>query len=406
MILITNFLFSLVFFTLVFYYFKNFSYFLTHIYPFAIFFGGYITIGSTGIHVAEIFTILLLLKKPFIKKSYNQLDFNFILFFSLSFIILTFNSSLNFLYFKTILRFFEIIVVYFIYSKYSSIIRQQDIHKSFSLILIVVLTISAINLWFISIYDSHAWMKILVNWGYIPKNIENYGYIDSWSANNSVQGNYLVEHQYGIMLVSSFYLSLARKKYLIVLATYFFLFLTIQSATIQISFLLSIFYYHTFNKPYKILLYLFLILIISSGIIKYLEELNLILNQIIYLFQYGKIVEITSGFIRLYYIIEGFSHPSFNWLTGLGLNIFNYDIHPHEMLTYFYLIYGLPSALMFILIFYNLINKTYINSSTNNLLKSYFLFAFFASFGVNYFTSIVTFFPFILFSTYPKFIND
>jgi hypothetical protein len=60
-------------------------------------------------------------------------------------------------------------------------------------------------------------MKILIKLGYIPQNIESYGYLDSWSSNNSVQGNYLVEHQYGIMLVSSFYLSFARKKYLIVI---------------------------------------------------------------------------------------------------------------------------------------------------------------------------------------------
>jgi hypothetical protein len=404
MIFVINILFLLLFFTLIFYYFKNFSYFLTQIYPFAIFFGGYITFGSTGIHVAEIFTILLLLKNPFIKKAYNELDIIIILFFSLSFIILTFNSSLNFLYFKTIFRFFEIIIVYFIYSKYSSIIRQQDIHKTFSIILIVVLIISAINLLFISFYDSYAWMKILINLGYIPKNVESYGYIDSWSSNNSVQGNYLVEHQYGFMLVSAFYLSLIRKNYLIVLATFFFLFLTIHSSTIQISFLLSLFFYYTSTKSYKVPLYLFLLLILSFGVFKYGEELNLILDQVIYLFQYGKIVEISSGFVRLYYLIEGYSHPSYNWLTGFGTDIFNYNIRPHEMLTYFHFIYGLPSTVLFILIFYNRFQKTYFNASMNNLLKSFFLFAFIASFGINYFTSIVTFFPFILFLTYPKFV--
>jgi len=406
MILASNILFLIIFFALLFYYFKNFSYLITFIFPFAIFFGSYISFGGTAIHVAEIFTPLLLLKNPFAKKNYNQLDIIFFIFFILGFFNLTFNSPLNFLYLKTIMRFFEILIVYFTYSKYGSIIKLHDIHKSFLSILILILIISVFNLIFISFYDSYAWMKLLIKLGYIPQNVESYGYLDSWSSNNSVQGNYLIEHQYGIMLVSSFYLSLARKNILITITTLFFLFFTIHSTSVQISLVLSLLYYYSRYISFKIPLYLFVALIIPFSMFKYYEDLNLIFNQIVYLFEYGKIVEVSSVFIRLNYLIEGFSHPKFNWLTGIGLNIFNYNINPHEMFTYFYFIYGLPCALIFILIFYNRFQKVYSNSSINYILKSYFLFSLIVSFGINYFTSIVTFFPFILFLNYTKFVDD
>jgi hypothetical protein len=117
-------------------------------------------------------------------------------------------------------------------------------------------------------------------------------------------------------------------------------------------------------------------------------------------------MEINSGMIRLSYLLEGISHPSFNFVTGIGLDIFKYQINPHEIVSYLYFIYGLHASIIFLYIFYYNFTVKRTNLSLNRISKSFLLFAFISSFGVNYFTSIVTFFPFILFLFYHNYINE
>lgn len=404
--LLPNILFLLILLVLVYYCFSDFRFFLHSVYPFAIFFGNYITIGSTSIHVAELFIPIFLLKNPFSKRLYNVLDIGFILFFIIGFAILSFNSDRDFLYFKTLIRFSEILIVYFIYSKYHFLIKLIDIRKYFSRFLIILLLISSVNLIYISFYDSYSWMQLLIELGYIPKNVERLGYLDSWSSNNSVQGNFLIEHQYGIMIVSCLYLSLTRHKYLAVIITSFFLFLATSSYSIQFSLIVSLCFYFINQKSIRRFLYISLFLFFLFIFHTFWEEIKLIYYQIYFLFKSDQIPEINSGFIRLGYIFKGFSDPSFNWISGIGLHIFKNDINPHEIITYLYFLYGLPAVFFFLWIFYSRFVLKVNNPFASNLLKSYFLFAFVASFGINYFTSIVTFFPFILFLNYHKFIPD
>jgi hypothetical protein len=404
--MLASLIFSFIFILIFYLYFKNFIFFITYVYPIIIYFGGYITIGATSIHIAELLIPLFLLRKPFIKEKYTKLDIIFLLFFILSSISLIINSPFDFLFYKTIFRFFEIIVLYFIYSKYSKKISFENIQKIFNKIVLIIIIISFINYVYIIRYDTFSWMKNLILLGFIPKGVETLGYLESWSSNNTVQANFLIEHQYTFMFVSAFYLSFLRLSYFSIGSVLFFIFFATNSSTIQISFLLSLIYFCSRSTHLKYLVNILIIFSLIFFVNKYSDELSFIFDQIRILIETGQLMEINSGMIRLSYLLDGISHPSFNLITGIGLDIFRYQINPHEIVSYLYFIYGLHASIIFLYIFYYIFTKKRTNLYLNRISKSFFLFAFISSFGVNYFTSIVTFFPFILFLFYHNYINE